>query len=660
MDNTATVTGVKEDNSKERIGDVEKCVVVKIEETSNDRWLGANKRGRKVGFLWLSDALLLCLEHLQMFALILSLSLAWAWPQVWIRGTSFAFLLNLDLWEFAKTHTVYAGREQAFPDPIQVPFNYLGYSIAWIVFLISGVSLFGIVYVLLPKVPSLNIVDSLLLRAKLVRLFTLIAQALCFPFGLVLIRLFNCQNYASGSNRELVFRSIVLDETCWSPTHLGVLVPMLILAFAYFIVLPCWMIHIIRKQLLFPIICTYNTCNTHENYLRLKEAEYIHGLDIAWEIKHYSLFASFQRPWVWFRPLSFFVKAILLILYGSFFYLPYYQSIVMLASVGGITLALSALPVYRIRSFNFMLIFSVTVNICNCVLGLLLELRVQSALLLGIHLNSALIVINATWLLVAIVWLSYLVVRNLNVVKMKNGPFWPTLTNLNRTSKQKSNNIRKYFKAILASRKVLEICYSGPALFAPVHKLSRQIQIINAYCRETEAVKNSTHDLLWALLNEMIDTHNYLLTQSVYGASKTNTVLPHIQQLMNLMPDFTKRLEQREYDLILWVPHKRRILLKLLAIITFLNILKRSSSYKRDCMEEEEDEEEVVKRKSIKQVSNKSEYAISHEHTPFSPTTYTRSIGSSYGPSVTTLCHEIERPISTTGSTHGASCGNYV
>lgn len=78
-----------------------------------------------------------------------------------------------------------------------------------------------------------------------------------------------------------------------------------------------------------------------------------------------------------------------------------------------------------------------------------------------------------------------------------------------------------------------------------VHKLSRQIQIINAYCRETEAVKNSTHDLLWALLNEMIDTHNYLLTQSVYGASKTNTVLPHIQQLMNLMPDFTKRLEQR-------------------------------------------------------------------------------------------------------------------
>lgn len=76
-------------------------------------------------------------------------------------------------------------------------------------------------------------------------------------------------------------------------------------------------------------------------------------------------------------------------------------------------------------------------------------------------------------------------------------------------------------------------------------------------------------------------------------------------------------------------------------------------------MEEEEDEEEVVKRKSIKQVSNKSEYAISHEHTPFSPTTYTRSIGSSYGPSVTTLCHEIERPISTTGSTHGASCGNY-
>ncbi len=635
---------MQEDNSREMSGDVEKCVVVKIEEKSNDL-LGANKRGRKVGLLWLSDALLLCLEHLQMFALILSLSLAWAWPQVWIRGTSFAFLLNLDLWEFAKTHTVYAGREQAFPDSLEVPFNYLGYSIAWIVFLISGVSLFGIVYALLPKVPSLSIVDSLLLRAKLVQLFTLIAQALCFPFGLVLIRLFNCQNYASGPNRELVFRSIVLDETCWSPTHLGVLVPMLILAFAYFIVLPCWMIHTIRKQLLVPIVCTYNTWNTHENYLLLKEAEYTHGLDIAWEIKHYSLFASFRRPWVWFRPLTYFVKAILLILYGSFFYLPYYQTIVMLASVCGITLALSALPVYRIRSFNFMLIFSMIVNICNRVLGLLLELRVQSALLLGIHLNSALIVINATWLLVAIVWLSYLVVKNLNFVKMKYGPLWPTLTEINWSSKRTSNPTQKYFEAILASRKVLEGCYSGPALFAPVHKLSRQIQIINAYCRETEAVKNPTHDLLWALLNEMIDTHNYLLTQSVYGALKTDSVLPHIQQLITLMPDFTKRLEQREYDLLLCVPHKRRILLKLLAITTFLDILKRSSSnYKRDCTEK--DEEEVVKRKPIRQVSNKT---ISHEHTPYSPT-YTRSIGSSYGASVTTSYHGIERPISTTGS----------
>lgn len=566
--------------------------LIKIEETSSDL-LRAERHSGKAG-LWLSDALLLCLEHLQIFGLILSLSLLWPWPQDWIRGMSFTFLLNLDFWEFAKVHTVYSGQQQAFPDPLQVPLGYLGYSIAWIIGLILAALLLATLYKLVPKVPFLGIVEGLLLRAKLVRFFTLMAQVLCLPFGLVLARLFHCQNYPSGPNAELVFRSIVLEDTCWSSSHLGLLIPMLIIAVAYFIVLPCWMVHTIIKQLLFRIVCTPSTWDTHENYIRLKEAEYVQGLDISWETKHFTLFSSFARPWVWFRPLSYAIKGILLAVYSGLFYLPTEQAIVLFAVVCCILIVSTALPVYRLHTFNFMLSFSLFVNLCNTLVGMLLVLRVQSPLLLGVYLLSALIVINITWFLVAIVWIAYLVIRNMEFVTRRYGPLWPTLNEINWSGKHKSNHTLRYFEEILAGRKMLEKCYSGPVLFAPVHKLSHHIHVVNIYCREAEALEDPTHPLLWALLTEMIDVYNHLLPLSVYGASRTDTVLPQVRQLMCLMPEFVKRLEQREYYFILWVPQKQRILLKLLAVAIFLDIARKSSSQAK---EHEKKEPELVRRK---------------------------------------------------------------
>ncbi len=590
--------------------ETEEFVFVSQEETNDTQW-GPIKPQRKIN-LWLSDAILLCTEHLQIYALILSLSLEWPWPRGWINGTSFAFLFNLDIWEFTKTLTVYAGIEDAIPDPSLVPFNYLGFSIAWILFLISAVALFAVLYALVPKVPFFNVVNGFLLQAKLVRLFAIIAQLFCFPFGLALVRLFNCQN-SSGSNTEIALRSIVIDDTCFSSTHLGVLLPMIFVAIAYFIALPCCMIYIIRKQLLFPWIYTFKTCKEYESNLRLKEAEYKQGLDISWEVNHFYLFASFRRPWVWFCPLSYFFKGILLISYGLFFYWRQYQTIVIFALVGVAVITVSALPVYRLRSFNLMLVFSVIVNLCNLVLGMLLALGAQSSLLLGTNLNNALILINVTWLLVAIIWIAYLIISNLYFVRRKYGPFWPTLSELNWSSKQKSEHTLKYFKAIQAGRQVLERCYSGPALFAPVHKLSKQIQIINAYCREAEVIRDPTRVRLWALVNEMIDVYNHLTPLSVF---RTDNILPHIQQLMKMMPAFTKRLKERESELILLAPYKRNILLKLFVIATFLEIAKKKGSYRNgNPTTEEIDEQEVVKKKRISEDSETQVTQLSPEFT---------------------------------------------
>lgn len=57
----------------------------------------------------------------------------------------------------------------------------------------------------------------------------------------------------------------------------------------------------------------------------------------------------------------------------------------------------------------------------------------------------------------------------------------------------------------------------GPALFAPVHDLSRQIQILNAYCREAEFLGDALHGTMWDLLDEMIEIHAKLAQKSLFA-----------------------------------------------------------------------------------------------------------------------------------------------
>ena len=64
---------------------------------------------------------------------------------------------------------------------------------------------------------------------------------------------------------------------------------------------------------------------------------------------------------------------------------------------------------------------------------------------------------------------------------------------------------------------VTEHVLKQPAMFAPVHELSRQIQIINAYCREAEHLKDPIHDTLWDLLDELIEAHERIAPKSLFA-----------------------------------------------------------------------------------------------------------------------------------------------
>ena len=545
---------------------------VDTEDAGDTDIVGAKQRRKRSVSLWLSDAILLCIEHVQLFALTLSMSLSWGWPLSWIRGTSFALLFNLDFWEFIKVHTVYQGRTHAFEDPNTIPFSYLGYALAWLAAATILPLLGGLAYLAISRVPYFSPVQTLLFRARLVRALVIVSQVLSVPLGLVVVRLFDCQHYATLGLNAPQHRSIVLKDTeCWSGSHLGVLVPLLAASIFHFVVFPVWMIYRIRKELISPSLCACRTWRTHEKYVLVKEAEYLLGLDIAWAINHYPLFSSFRRPWVWFRPFSFFAKAIILVLYGGLFYSLQYQVITIFVFVGVCWVAVVLIPVYRLYSFHLMLVFSMFINLCNLILGTLLALEVQNALLIGQNLVNALVVINTAWLFVAILWGTYLFLCSSKASSLRCRPVWPLLSELDVTTKRNSSHTQKFAKAILAARQVAERCYSSTQFFAPVHELSTQIQIINAYCREAEVLEDPMHPSLWGLLSELIDLHTELYPHSVFKTSTKEHIPQPVQELMRQMPYLRKRLEQREYDLSLWRPAKRRILLKLLAVATFMN-----------------------------------------------------------------------------------------
>ena len=330
------------------------------------------------------------------------------------------------------------------------------------------------------------------------------------------------------------------------------MVPFVYIAVGYFIIFPVWLAFRIRKELTFSSFCNCNNraWKKHEQELVMVETEYVSGLDVHWATQNYAIFSSFRRPWAYFRPLSFINKVIILLIYGCFYYHQQYQSIILFVYIF-ITLVIVALfPAYRIGVFNLMLTFNLFLHLCNLLIGILLVLKVQNALLVGQNLLYALLVLNVSWILVTITCLAYIFLGNSKNLTAQYGSLWPSLTDLNSSKKEINDHTVKYFTAMLRARQDLEMCYSYPKLFAPVHKLSRHIQIINAYCREAELLDNIGHQSLLSLLLEMVDVYNTSAPLSLFSQHDNKSAyFQVVSKLLTIMPAFQKRLDQRKRDL---------------------------------------------------------------------------------------------------------------
>lgn len=125
--------------------------------------------------------------------------------------------------------------------------------------------------------------------------------------------------------------------------------------------------------------------------------------------------------------------------------------------------------------------------------------------------------------------------------------------------------------AVIRAKIVQEKIIRVPAVFAPVHDLARHIHIINTYCREAEYMRDAMHMILWQTLDGLVETHAELAPKSIFADTVKRSIRRTAAEFMTMVPMFSQRLAQRDYDFILVNPVKKRLLMKMYIMGLFLN-----------------------------------------------------------------------------------------
>ncbi|XP_033109234.1 uncharacterized protein LOC117110591 [Anneissia japonica] len=512
----------------------------------------SSRRNRKIQLV-IHDALLLILDFIQVYALIMAMSIRWTWPYDWLYVSRFAFFFNLDIWEFLKVNdeSVFYSVRDSFIASSLISLDYRFLIFGWMVFVFVGIVIFISLYIYMNYQKNYN----LLLRiATMQRTYIVLCEVIALPIGVTMAKLFHCSN---DGNLD------VHNETsCYSGEHFAYIIVSLTIAVNLYILLPIWMIAKIRTQLF------SKKAERHEGYLQLKESEFSHSLDALWALNLYHIFSSFKRFWAYYRPVMMFMKFLLVIWYAIFLTELLVQISLVLTTILIIFIIMAIKRPFRVTSFNVYILCSFFSLTLLAFMGVMQNTDNNNAFFTPTYLYDELMAILGFWLGVTFLWIIYIVLRYTGVFCSRR-PLWPQMTT--RGMAKLSEDTQKYMRALLEGRIVLEHALLTNPLFSPAHEVSRQIQIINAYCREAELLNDPIHDALWDLLDELIEAHSKIAPVSLFAESVKASIRETSQELLKMMPEFKRRLAQREYDFILMTPMKRRMLLKMYVLGIFVN-----------------------------------------------------------------------------------------
>ena len=309
--------------------------------------------------LWVSDAVVMLIEHLQYYAVLLSLSEYWGWPVNWIDATSFTFIFNFDIWNLRKVDTgLFHHSTTKFAETNNMGFAYTTYLALWAVMLCGITAVFGTIYLRWMKRRPLYL---LLYIARWKRVMFMTLQFLSIPFGVAAARIFHCGKENSAKTYEVMI--VQNDVECYSAEHITFMVLVSLIFFFIFIIYPIILMKWVSDQVF------SGDTKRHEGSLQLKEAEYEQGLDMLWDIGQYYLFSSYKRAWIHYNPLKFVFKFLFIAAFALSYQSPFWASASITTLFCVAVMALICRRPFRVRCFNVMIISSHFLIACNALIG---------------------------------------------------------------------------------------------------------------------------------------------------------------------------------------------------------------------------------------------------------------------------------------------------
>lgn len=543
--------------------------------------------------LW--DLVIFVLDFLQIYALLQSMALKWIWPKEWMDLTSWTFLFNLDLWDLFKYYTTYKNARDHVTDSSLFPVSYGVWVGFWLV-VVAILTLAGFGLNFLNKKRKTKF--HYLKRAGIEGVGILAVQVLALPVGVALSRLFQCR----PDDDKL---DPMNDVTCWSNFHwLFVFFIFPLFAFA-FIAFPAWLGYIIYLQVY------AHAAEDHETFIRLKETEYSHGVDIIWALSRFYVFSSFRRRGVYFRPLVHVLKFFLVISFSAFFQNTFVQAVFCCVLLFSAAVGVAFVRPHRIPIFNLLLFANFFFLSLDALVGALLSKfgvwNNMSAMFTLEYAYYELLIINLCWLFIVVPIVVYVIARRFHLCGVRRKPMWPRLTEQKLDKLDKETQI--YTREVIKARLLLDRAMAMPSIFVPIHDLATEIQIINVYCRESEVLGHPMQKTLWDILDDLVEAHNISREASLFAESVKPSARKTAARFLGLMPALASRLSRRNFDFILVDPVRKKMLFKLYVFGTFLSLYEKVRTKKKphtktknkevEGLEEEEEKESSPEIKTI-------------------------------------------------------------
>jgi MFS family permease len=392
--------------------------------------------------LLINDSIILILETLQFFALLQSLSFRWAWPLDWLRNFSFVFAFNLDIWEMVKisTNGTYKSVKFYNTPSADVPIEYWHMVLMWfLIFALGGIA-FVAAYITMTKKKSSYLLIQI---AKLQQVYMVAIQVTAIPVGVLVGKLFHCADdgMVDVSN----------DIYCYQGAHWAYLAPCILFLLAFYILFPVWLIKTTNKETL------DLKSDKHENYLQLKETEYIQGMDMIYIVANFHVFSSFQKKGMHYRAALHIMKFVVIIFYALLFQYVGVQAMLLTLIFFFMVLSFTILRPFRVRIFNTMLILNYFMLCANALIGSLIasfnSYNVQSVWFTPNYSYYVLIFIQGLWVLLTLIFLFYITLRHFMLCVCVKRPLWPSITS--KGLDNISITTKKYIRGILRARLVL-------------------------------------------------------------------------------------------------------------------------------------------------------------------------------------------------------------